>query len=418
MASGNSLLTNWLKNAYSMELGLAPVLERQIAEVAQDPELAQGLKHHVQQTRSHAELLKGCLQRMGENVRDLRPGNPLSGFYGQADGAGPDAARQAELMDFVTEEFEVASYRALSALATMAGDADTARVCQQILQDELAITRALSRRIPGDVEDGTDNGRIARETFDALNAHDMLRFDQFTTGDFHAENPGVPGPMTREQNRQYMEAYFKAFPDLHFDVERVVAAGADAVVRWTATGTHTGPLRSVDGLTIPPTSRKGRVRGATTYTFHNRRIQQAWVNFDTMELLQQLGLVPGSEPAPLEARNRSITHLEIPAHDRAEMADFYREMFGWEMNHLPDPANYTMFRAGNVAGGFLEMGETYRAGEVLLYVDSLDLELDVKRAERLGAQTLVPPTEIPGFGRYAILADPTGNRIGLYKAAR
>jgi uncharacterized protein len=37
------------------------------------------------------------------------------------------------------------------------------------------------------------------------------------------------------------------------------------------------------------------------------------------------------------------------------------------------------------------------------------------RAEELGGTVLVPPTDLPGdFGRFALLADPDGNPVGLW----
>jgi hypothetical protein len=46
-------------------------------------------------------------------------------------------------------------------------------------------------------------------------------------------------------------------------------------------------------------------------------------------------------------------------------------------------------------------------------VDVLQAYLD--RAARLGGKTLVPPTEVPGMGRFARLADPGGTIVGLWR---
>ena len=58
-----------------------------------------------------------------------------------------------------------------------------------------------------------------------------------------------------------------------------------------------------------------------------------------------------------------------------------------------------------------------KAGEkrvrIYMRVDDLDGYLD--RAEQLGGQRLVPPTDLPGdFGRFAIFTDPDGNQVGLW----
>ena len=48
----------------------------------------------------------------------------------------------------------------------------------------------------------------------------------------------------------------EAFPDLHFEIEEMIAEGDTVVARWTLTGTHTGPF-----LGVAPTGRKIRVGG-------------------------------------------------------------------------------------------------------------------------------------------------------------
>ena len=65
-------------------------------------------------------------------------------------------------------------------------------------------------------------------------------------------------------------------------------------------------------------------------------------------------------------------------------------------------------------GGFAEVSEVYEPGGAILYVESKDIDADLRRAAKLGAKTVVAKTEIPGMGWYAIFADPTGNRFGLF----
>jgi predicted enzyme related to lactoylglutathione lyase len=50
-----------------------------------------------------------------------------------------------------------------------------------------------------------------------------------------------------------------------------------------------------------------------------------------------------------------------------------------------------------------------------VYFGSGDVDGDVKRAADLGASVLVEPTDIPGTGRFAVLADPQGATFALFK---
>jgi uncharacterized protein len=110
---------------------------------------------------------------------------------------------------------------------------------------------------------------------------------------------------------------------------------------------------------------------------------------------------------------RSITHVEIPAKHRDTLAGFYAEMFGWNFQHVPELA-YTTFEAGNTRGGYPEVDQEHQPGDVLVYIDSEDIEADLKKIERLGGKTLTPRSPVGNRGWYAVFADPTGNKFGLW----
>ncbi len=116
---------------------------------------------------------------------------------------------------------------------------------------------------------------------------------------------------------------------------------------------------------------------------------------------------------------RSIVHVELSARDPEGTAQFYSRLFDWEFERDPDH-DYWMFRAGEGPGGGLNKvsgtddGWNIRPGDVIVYVSSEDIDSDLRRAEELGGKVLVPRTEIPGMGWYAVFADPTGNKVGLY----
>jgi predicted enzyme related to lactoylglutathione lyase len=49
-----------------------------------------------------------------------------------------------------------------------------------------------------------------------------------------------------------------------------------------------------------------------------------------------------------------------------------------------------------------------------VYVAVDDLLGTVATAERLGAEIIVPPTDVNGVGSFAMFQDPEGNCIGLW----
>jgi hypothetical protein len=52
---------------------------------------------------------------------------------------------------------------------------------------------------------------------------------------------------------------------------------------------------------------------------------------------------------------------------------------------------------------------------VTFYVQVDDLQKSLDKAQSLGANTVLPPTPIPGIGSCAMFADPNGVVIGLFK---
>ena len=105
-----------------------------------------------------------------------------------------------------------------------------------------------------------------------------------------------------------------------------------------------------------------------------------------------------------------------PDHERAQK--FYAELFGWQVAADPAMGGYGLVDTGagdGAIGGGIGPGEGPDGVGVKIYmrVDDLDAYLD--RAEKLGGQRLVPPTDLPGdYGRFAIFTDPDGNQVGLW----
>lgn len=114
----------------------------------------------------------------------------------------------------------------------------------------------------------------------------------------------------------------------------------------------------------------------------------------------------------------SIVHVEIPAQDQQATGAFYAELFGWQVQHVPE-LNYSFFSVdGGTGGGFPQAdGELAVAGKPLIYVDTDDIRASLTRAEELGGRLIVPRTQIPGIGWFGIFEDPNGNQIALFNDA-
>jgi predicted enzyme related to lactoylglutathione lyase len=115
----------------------------------------------------------------------------------------------------------------------------------------------------------------------------------------------------------------------------------------------------------------------------------------------------------------SLAWTQLNARDTAAAKKFYPALLGWKMqdDEMPGSGTYTTFlKADGMAGGMMAMppGEKMPA-HWLPYFASADVDATAKKAGSLGAQTYVPPTDIPGVGRFAVLADPQGATFALIK---
>jgi uncharacterized protein len=120
--------------------------------------------------------------------------------------------------------------------------------------------------------------------------------------------------------------------------------------------------------------------------------------------------------------NHSIVHIEFPANNPEKDARFYNEAFGWKIEADPT-VNYWMFQAeGGPGGGFNPTAPNPQASfsvapsEVLVYVNTDDIDASLAKIEELGGKTLLPKSEIMGVGWFAVFTDLTGNRVALFTA--
>jgi predicted enzyme related to lactoylglutathione lyase len=113
-----------------------------------------------------------------------------------------------------------------------------------------------------------------------------------------------------------------------------------------------------------------------------------------------------------------IVHVELSAIDPKAASQYYQDIFGWQITVAPE-FDYHMFQAeGGPGGGFVNIGGEAgtKAGDVLVYIASDDIEADLRKVEAKGGKTVTPKMEIPQTGWFGVFTDPSGNKIGLYTA--
>src|SRR5262244_1619411 len=105
-----------------------------------------------------------------------------------------------------------------------------------------------------------------------------------------------------------------------------------------------------------------------------------------------------------------VVHFEIGCRDRARTEEFFATLFGWDIQQA-GPASLIDTGGGGINGHITALGhEPHRYVTVYVQVD--DLQAYLEKATALGGKTLVKPVPIP-TGKFAWLADPDGNIVGL-----
>lgn len=78
----------------------------------------------------------------------------------------------------------------------------------------------------------TKNMQVVRAVFEAWNAHDGDRLEALLDEEFVSESDTLPAPIRgRGGQRQVMQMYVSAFPDLQLDIELLLASGDYVVSR-------------------------------------------------------------------------------------------------------------------------------------------------------------------------------------------
>jgi predicted enzyme related to lactoylglutathione lyase len=103
---------------------------------------------------------------------------------------------------------------------------------------------------------------------------------------------------------------------------------------------------------------------------------------------------------------------ELYTTDVKKVGDFYANLFGWSREPMPTPmGEYTVFKKGDAqAAGMMQITKDMSGmpPHWMVYFAVDDSDRTVDKAKGMGAQVMVPPTDIPNIGRFAILNDPQG----------
>ena len=99
-----------------------------------------------------------------------------------------------------------------------------------------------------------------------------------------------PPPQGLEGVKGLIGVLRTAFPDLKFTIEGQIAEGDQVATRLTVRGTHLGEF-----MGIPATGKQMAVSGVSIWRLADGKLVNEWVNWDSLAMMQQLGVAPVSQ---------------------------------------------------------------------------------------------------------------------------
>ena len=121
-----------------------------------------------------------------------------------------------------------------------------------------------------------------------------------------------------------------------------------------------------------------------------------------------------------------VVHFEVPFDDADRAREFYREVFGWQIQPMPE-MDYNMVstgpvsdqgmpsEAGYIGGGMMQRQAPYTSPVLTLEVD--DIDATIVAVEKQGGAAVGEKSAVGDMGFAAYFTDSEGNLMGLWQNA-
>ncbi|WP_299932143.1 VOC family protein [uncultured Pelagimonas sp.] len=121
----------------------------------------------------------------------------------------------------------------------------------------------------------------------------------------------------------------------------------------------------------------------------------------------------------------TIWWTELMTRDLPKALDYYAQTCGWEYEAMPDPDTGGTYQVamkdGKPVAGLMDMSQMEQLTGIpphwFTYIAVDDVDATVAATEAAGGEIRRPCFDVPGIGRIAIIADPTGAALGIMTPA-
>jgi len=149
MPNTKDIYITGLRNAHAMENQALSILRPQVKRIEHYPEVAERIEQHIGETEKQIERLDQLLERV-DGDRSALKDTALS-MAGSMAAIGhtmaPDEIVKNGFANFAFENYEIAAYKSLVALAEGSGQADAVSLLRANLDEELAMAEWLDKHI-------------------------------------------------------------------------------------------------------------------------------------------------------------------------------------------------------------------------------------------------------------------------------
>ena len=133
-----------------------------------------------------------------------------------------------------------------------------------------------------------ENKAVVRRFWEAFNSHNLDGWDEVCAANFMNHDPGLPTPHADLPTlKQTIGMLQTAFPDLKASEEDLFSEGDKVAARVTFRGTHKNEF-----MGAAPSNKGVEFTGNFISKLSGGKVEEHWVVFDTLGLLQQIGAIP------------------------------------------------------------------------------------------------------------------------------
>ena len=129
------------------------------------------------------------------------------------------------------------------------------------------------------------NKEIARKFVEALDEGNFDIHEELFADNYVCHFVGIPEPLSRDAQKQFIKAYYEAFPNNTHTLEDIIAKENKVVFRQINRGTQE---REYEG--ILPTGKQVEYAGIWIFRFADGKIVESWGIEDGLGMMMQLGM--------------------------------------------------------------------------------------------------------------------------------